>query len=199
MDVLAERIASFAESVFHASICVRDFQKQHAIFMNNTHEQPDTQSSWGISLAFWLTLLVSISVYSLVALSPKLLTYIRLRHDFNTTQVRLVGLEHEVEDLDQVIDSLTHDPDFLRKHASVEFGARRVGEERIPVDPDLQLSIRDNDPVFEIPADSYPWYGSLIRPFAETPRLRGLLLLASGMALVLAFTFLQERVTAQTK
>ncbi len=159
--------------------------------MHDTIEQPDSHSSWTISLTFWLALLVAVGVYSLVALSPKLLTYIQLRHDYHATQVRLAGLEHEVDDLSQVVDSLSRDPDFVRKLASVDFGTRRAGEERIPVDEHLQLSIRDNDPVFEMPADSLPWYGSMVYPFAVHQRLRGVMLLASGLMLVFAFVFLQ--------
>lgn len=159
--------------------------------MPDTIEQPDAHASWTISLAFWLALLAAIGVYSLVALSPKLLTYIQLRQDYHAKQVRLVGLEHEVEDLNQVVASLASDPEFVRKLATVEFGARRPGEERIPVDEHLQLSIRDNDPVFEMPSDSLPWYGSLVSPFATNQRLRGAMLLTAAMILVGAFVFLQ--------
>lgn len=159
--------------------------------MSNTIEQPDAHASWTISLAFWLALLGAVGLYGLVALSPKLLSCIQLRHDYQATQVRLAGLEHEVEDLNQVVDSLSRDPEFVRKLASVEFGARRPGEERIALDEQLQLSIRDNDPVFEVPPDSLPWYGSAVYPFAVHPRLRGAMLLASGLILVFAFVFLQ--------
>ena len=162
--------------------------------MHDTTDQSESHASWTISLAFWLALLAAIGVYALVALSPKLLSYIQLRHDYHATQMRLVGLEHEVDDLTQVVDSLARDPDFVRKLASVEFGARRAGEERIPVDEHLQLSIRDNDPVFEMPADSLPWYGSAVYPFAVDNRLRGTMLLAAALTLVLAFMFLQPTV-----
>lgn len=159
--------------------------------MHDTIEQPDAHASWTISLAFWLVLLAAISAFSVVALSPKLLSCIQLQHDYHATQMRLVSLEHEVDDLSQVVDSLARDPDFVRKLASVEFGARRAGEERIPVDEHLQLSIRDNDPVFEMSADSLPWYGSAVYPFAANNRLRGTILLASSLTLVFAFMFLQ--------
>lgn len=148
--------------------------------MNQELDQSDAHASWTVSLAFWLALLAAIGVYSLVALSPKLLSYIQLRHDNHAAQMRLVGLEHEVDDLTQVVESLARDPDFVRKLASVEFGARRAGEERIPVDEHLQLSNRDNDPVFEMPADSLPWYGSAVYPFAVNNHLRGAMLLTSG-------------------
>ena len=159
------------------------------MIQETTHS--DSHASWTVSLAFWLTLLAAIGAYSLVALSPKLVSYIQLRHDYQATQMRLVSLEHEVDDLNQVVDSLSRDPDFVRKLASVEFGARRAGEERIPLDEHLQLSIRDNDPVFEMPTDSLPWYGSAIYPFAVNPRLRGTILLASAVVLIFAFMFLQ--------
>lgn len=164
--------------------------------MNQEIDPSESHASWTISLAFWLALLAAIGAYALVALSPKLLSYIQLRHDYHSTQMRLVSLEHEVDDLHQVVDSLARDPDFVRKLASVEFGARRAGEERIPVDEYLQLSIRDNDPVFEMPADSLPWYGSMISPFAVNSRLRGTMLLASALTLVFAFMFLQPMAMA---
>ena len=163
--------------------------------MNQELDQSDAHASWTVSLAFWLALLAAIGVYSLVALSPKLLSYIQLRHDNHAAQMRLVGLEHEVDDLTQVVESLARDPDFVRKLASVEFGARRAGEERIPVDEHLQLSNRDNDPVFEMPADSLPWYGSAVYPFAVNNHLRGAMLLTSALTLVLAFMFLQPTTT----
>ena len=159
--------------------------------MSDTIEQPDSHASWTVSLAFWLALLAAVGVYALVALSPKLLNYIQLQHDYRATQVRLVTLEHEVADLTQVVDSLSRDPDFVRKLANVEFGARRAGEERIPVAEHLQISIRDHDPVFEMPTDSLPWYGSAVYPFAVLPRLRGTMMLASALTLVFAFMFLQ--------
>lgn len=180
---------SFSPPVLHSQVLV--LHSSFFIPMHDTIEQPDSHASWAISLAFWLALLAAIGAYSLVALSPKLLSYIQLRHDYHSTQMRLVSLEHEVDDLHQVVDSLARDPEFVRKLASVEFGARRPGEERIAVDEHLQLSIRDNDPVFEMPADSLPWYGSMISPFAVNSRLRGTMLLASALTLVFAFMFLQ--------
>ena len=164
--------------------------------MPDTIEQSETHSSWTTSLAFWLALLAAIGVYALVALSPKLLTYIQLRQDYQAKQRRLVSIEHEVDDLDQVVDSLTRDPEFVRKLARVEFGSRRPEEVRIPLDEHLQLSIRDNDPVFEMPADSLPWYGSLVAPFATQRQLRGTMLLTAATILIGAFVFLQPSLNA---
>lgn len=158
-------------------------------------EHDELHGSWTVSLAFWLTLLAALGVYAVVALSPKVLHCLQLRHDYRATQIRLVSLEHEVEDLNQVVDSLARDPEFVRKLANVEFGARRAGEERIPVDEHLQLSIRDNDPVFEMSKESLPWYASALYPFAVNTRLRGAMLLTSALTLVFAFVFLQPTAT----
>ncbi len=154
---------------------------------DNSKEQPDSRLSWLTSLTFWLMLLSVAVAYGLVALSPKLLTFVRLRHDYQTTQVRLVVLEYEVTDLRQVVDSLENDPEFVRKLANVDFGAHRPGEDRIPVDESLQLSVRDNAPVFTLPADSLPWYSAILEAFATNSRLRTTTLFTSAVVIVLAF------------
>ena len=154
---------------------------------DNSNEQPDSRLSWLTSLTFWLTLLSVAVAYGLVALSPKLLTFVRLRHDYQTTQLRLVVLEYEVTDLQQVVDALERDPEFVRELANVDFGAHRSGEDRIPVDASLQLDVRDNAPVFVLPADSLPWYSAILEEFATNSRLRGITLFASAVVVVLAF------------
>ncbi len=154
---------------------------------DNSIEQPDSRLSWFTSLTFWLMLLLAAVAYGLVALSPKLLTFVRLRHDYQSAQVRLVVLEYEVTDLEQVVDALERDPEFIRKLANVDFGAHRPGEDRIPVDASLQLNVRDNAPVFALPADSLPWYSAILEAFAMNSRLRGTTLLTSAVVVVLAF------------
>ena len=154
---------------------------------DNSNEQPDSPLSWFTSLSFWLLLLLAAAAYGLVALSPKLLTFVRLRHDYQTTQVRLVVLEYEVTDLQQVVDALERDPEFVRKLANVDFGAHRPGEDRIPVDESLQLNVNDNAPVFTRPPDSLPWYNAILEEFATNSRLRVTTLFASAVVIVLAF------------
>ena len=154
---------------------------------DNSTEQLDSRFSWIASLIFWLMLLLAAATYGLVALSPKLLTFVRLRHDYQMAQVRLVILENEVTDLQQVVASLEHDPEFVRKLANVDFGAHLPGEDRIPVDASLQLNVHDNAPVFTLPADSLPWYSVILEEFATHSRLRRTTLFASAVVIVLAF------------
>ena len=163
-------------------------QNRLAHVTDNSNEQPDSRLSWLTSLTFWLMLLIAAVAYGLVALSPKLLTFVRLRHDYQTTQVRLVVLEYEVTDLQQVVDALEHDPEFIRKLAIVDFGAHRAGEDRIPVDASLQLDARDNAPVFALPANSLPWYSAILEAFATNSHLRRTTLFASALVIVLAFS-----------
>ncbi|MCX7418827.1 MAG: hypothetical protein NT013_04725 [Planctomycetia bacterium] len=164
--------------------------------MSNELEQPDTTVSWAVSVAFWLALLVAATAYAAVVISPKLINFVRLRHDFGTTQLRLVMLEHETSDLQEMVDSLERrDPVLQRKLAMFDFGAMRRGEELIAVDEDLQLSIHDNDPVFDLSQNALPWYGVLIEPFATNQTVRRSTLLAASGILIFAFMFLQESAT----
>ncbi len=161
--------------------------------MNNEQEQPDTTGSWAVSVAFWFALLAAATAYAAVVISPKLINFIRLRHDFNTTQLRLVMLEHETSDLQEMVNSLERrDPVLERKLAMFDFGAMRRGEVLIAVDEDLQLSIHDNDPVFDLSQNALPWYCSLIEPFAVNPNVRRITLLSAAAMLIFAFMFLQE-------
>lgn len=162
---------------------------------NTETHRTETQGSWTISVLFWLALLAAVSVYALVALSPKLLTYLELRQEHQAHQVQLVRVEHQIDDLREIAVSLKQDPDFVRKLANVEFGAARPDEEHIPVDEPLQISIRDNDPVFEPSAESQTWLRSAIRPFATHRQLRGTTLLFAAGMLIFAFTFLQPGAT----
>jgi hypothetical protein len=161
--------------------------------MTNDADQSDAHGSWTISVTFWLALLVAACAYAAVVISPKLMNFVRLRHDFGATQVRLVMLEHETSDLQEMVDSLERrDPVLQRKLAMVDFGAMRRGEELIAVDEDLQLSIHDNDPVFDLSQNELPWYGSMIEPFAVNPTVRRATLLTAALTLIFAFMFLQE-------
>lgn len=155
--------------------------------MAGTTGHHEHSGTWTASLAFWLALLLAVAAYGVVALAPNLLTYLQLRNEHDATQLRLVSLEHEVSDLRLTVDSLERDPEFVRKLAKTEFAASRAGEEHIPVDEELQLSVRDNDPVFEMPASSLPWYGGMVEAFATNRRLRGGTLLVSSMVVILAF------------
>ena len=155
--------------------------------MNNDSTTSESNGGWVISLAFWLTLLFAAGLYGLVALSPKLLAFLELRRTHHNIQVRLVSLEDEVQDLQTIVDSLEHDPDFVRKLAQVEFGTAKSEEERIAVDEPLQLDMQAERSAAPRPAITEPWYESFVRPFAINRDLRSATLLAAVILLLLAF------------
>ncbi len=153
--------------------------------------------SWAVSLSFWGCLLLSAVLYASVALSPKVVNYIRLRTDFNATQFELVELEREVQYLARVAEALER-PDFSEELARVDFDASRPGDERIRVNPTgtpinreaLDASVPEE--TVSRPAIAYPWYMPLIDMLATDMKLRRSLLIASSVVVLVAFTFLQE-------
>ena len=163
-----------------------------------THQNAETtleeprRFSMLVSLLFWLTLIVSASLYSAVALSPKLLSYIELRNQHFQNQVVLVDLEDQVQHLERVATALESDPEFADELARVEFDASRPGDQRVAVQQTLWLDRPDSlsSPVAE--AHTLPWYTPLIRAFAGNQELRNYSLAAAAILILMAFTFLHE-------
>ena len=147
----------------------------------------------GISVGFWLSLLVAAALYGSVALAPRLLIWMRLRSDFYSNQVQLVELDRQVEYLEQVADALENDPDFATELARVDLGAARPGDERIPVDDNLSLAPNAAAPAAprQVPADA--WYMFLVETCATDHQVRLTLLGTAALTVVLAFGFLHER------
>ena len=166
-------------------------------------ETPDSsaaekrEGSWVVSVLFWGTMLAAGALYAAVALSPKLVFYLKLRDEHYQTQVKLVTLEHRVLYLKKVMHALENDPEFAAEHARVELDAERPGDERIAVDQSLHFTPdAEFDPsVFK--KSILPWYADLLEVFAaDQPKRRGLLIAAALMSLF-AFTFFQESQTSQ--
>ncbi len=166
-------------------------------------EPPDSsaretrEGSWVVSLLFWGTMLGAGLLYAAVALSPKLVFYLKLRDEHYQTQVKLVTLEHRVLYLKRVIHALEHDPEFAAEHARVELDAQRPGDERIPVDRSLYFTPDAQFDPSMFKKSILPWYMDLLEIVAEDqPRPRGLLI-AAGLMSLFAFTFFQESQTSQ--
>lgn len=159
--------------------------------------ESDSKFGWMVSLAFWLVLFSAVGIYAAVALSPKLLTHLKLQNEHYVNQIRLVRIEQQVENLDRVIVALETDPNFAAELARIDFDAERPGDERIPVDAELSLDGRPANATLDVPVASLPWYGSLLEVVANSNRFRALLLLTSATLTILAFTFLQESQTRQ--
>ena len=159
--------------------------------------EKSTGGSWVIALLFWAILLMAAACYGLVALSPKLTSYLHLRNEHYQNQVQLVKLERKAGYLRKVTHALEHDPQFAAEQARVELHAEREGEERIAVDESLFFSPDADFDVSKYPASILPWYLPLLDVFAADEKMRRGLLIAAALMTVFAFTFLQESQTAQ--
>lgn len=152
----------------------------------------ETLSGLVISLAFWCCLLLAAGLFGVVALSPKFLTYLQLRNQFDANQQRLVALDKQAGKLQRVIDAIHHDKEFAAELARIEFDAVRPGEEVLPVESTLELDHRD---LAESSADSGAgkkiFYEPFVQMLATDEYLRLTLLAASALVIVFAFTSLQ--------
>ena len=162
----------------------------------NDSEAGEPKGAWLISLSFWLCLLAAAGLYGSVSLAPKLLTYLTLRHQYDTNQVQLVKLQGQVHYLSKVGKALENEPDFAAELARVDFDAARPGEERIPVGRTLSLDAR-TEPDQPLRAVTLPWYTPLVRVLTDHRRLRTAALAAAILLALFAFTFLHDSQTRQ--
>jgi cell division protein FtsB len=148
--------------------------------------------SVGVSLAFWLCLLVAGSCFAAVALSPKVVHFQRLNAQYAANQHHLAAVERQALQLAQVVAALREDPAFVEELARVEFDAVRPGEEVIPVEAALKL---DASVPAARPASTKavePDWQPLLILLATHQELRGALLLSAGVLVILAFTWLHD-------
>ena len=152
---------------------------------------PETFSGLVVSLAFWSCLLFAACLFGVVALSPKILTYLQLRNQFDANQQRLVALEKQAGKLQRVIEAIHTDKEFAAELTRIEFDAVRPGEEVLPVDSALELDHRD---LAEPASGSEPLkrpYEPFIQMVSSDEQLRMTLLAVSALIIVFAFTSLQ--------
>ncbi|MFK7820278.1 MAG: septum formation initiator family protein [Planctomycetaceae bacterium] len=154
-------------------------------------ETTDNDSTWIVSVVFWLTLFVAAALYAMVALSPKLERLLTLKRDHEAGQWHLVELEKRVKQLDRVAAALEDDPQFAAELARSRFGAVRPGSDAIPLSNELQINFTDSPP--DLAEVQLPWFYGVIRQFASNSVLRWTSLgVASGLIL-LGFGFLHAR------
>lgn len=147
---------------------------------------------WVTSLLFWLCLVLAASMYGGVALAPKLLSWLTLKQEHYTHQVRLVELERKVKYLGRVVDAMENDAEFAAQLARVDFDAARPGDERIAVDPMLSLDARERPAATPALPRTASLLAPLLRQVTDRPELRRALLTIAAALILFAFTFLQE-------
>lgn len=155
-------------------------------------EATSSPRAWGVSILFWLSIVLSATLYGGVALSPKLLQWRQLKVEKYNNQVKLVTLEWQVKYLKRVVRAFEHDPHFAAQQARIDFDASRPGDERIAVDPSLTLDSRTSKPVFPKADAQLPWYAETLEMLSTHDGLRRACLISAAFITVVSFTFLQE-------
>jgi cell division protein FtsB len=151
----------------------------------------ETVSGMIVSMFFWLCLMTSATFFAMVALSPKLTDYLRLRDLRATNQFKLVAVETQNAQLQRVIEAIEDDKDFATEMTRVEFDAVRSDEEIIPVSPHLKLDAQQIvKPVMQ-PAIVPEWYREWLDRLSTDASLRQALLGAAGLLVVISFTWFQ--------
>ena len=143
---------------------------------------------WIVSLLFWSQMLIAASLYGLVALSPKLLSYIDLQGEHFKRQSQLVSLENHISELEKVVDSLHDDPRVMEELARLDLDAARPDEERIPLEDGVTLQSRLGQTV-HVPDVGRAWYEPFLRAFAGHTSLRVTSLAVAAALVVISFTF----------
>lgn len=152
---------------------------------------PETIFGLVVSLLFWLCLISSALLFGAVGLSPKFLTYLQLRGQFESNQAQLALLEQQADRMQQVVDAIKRDKEFAAELTRTEFDAARPGEESIPVANDLKLDAKSYLKTIEVSKPTTVWYLPFVQYLASDRSLRTSLLWAAGLLVVVSFWVLQ--------
>lgn len=147
----------------------------------------EPQPSWFGSLLGWLCLLLAATCYGSVHLAPRLWTMVKLQHEYDTNQLRLVSLETQLQNLSKMADALETDPAFTAELARVEFPFDQPGVQSFPVEPHLAQDPRALNAKLEVPEPPWPWYTPMLKAMIENHRLNTNLLLLAASFTFLAF------------
>lgn len=150
-----------------------------------------TAGSFLVSVAFWLSLLISAGMYASVALSPKLADWIKVRQQYLTNAARLKQLDEEVNYLERVANALKSDPEFARRLVKSHQNPQSIDAEFLPVSPELLFG--GTSPTSEdIPAVVQPAVAEMVFHLASDRQHRSYLLAGAAGLTLLAFTLLND-------
>ncbi len=158
----------------------------------NQTDKFEAEQRWFAPLLFWLCLVVASALFGSVFLAPKLLTRIKLRHNYHNNQLELVAMEKQVQYLNRVSEALKNDPQFSEEIARIDFHALEPDTERLPVNNSLNPVMNINVPVSEAVSVSLPWYLPMLESFIQHPHLRNIFLLLAAMIAIFAFAILPQ-------
>ena len=153
-------------------------------------EQFEQEQRWFSPLLFWFCLLVSAFLFGAVLLTPRILTWTKLRYDYHQNQVELVSLENQVIYLHRVNDALENDPLFREELARSHFFAEEPDTESLPVQDSLNPVMKLSPPVSQPKMIQLPWYLPILESFQRHPYMKDLFLGVSALIAVIAFGLL---------
>ena len=153
---------------------------------------PPVERSILVSIAFWMCLLSSASLFASVSLAPRLVEWHELQLSTIDRQQQLVELEMHVQHLDQVVHALEHDPHFRAEVTRREIGSG-VDDGSIPLDKSLTVDMtapRTNGPNVPLVV---PWYIPILKTLSVPSDWRRRVLWISAGLCLIAFVGLRER------
>jgi len=112
---------------------------------------------------------------------------VKLRHEYDTNQLRLVSLEGQLQSLGKMANALETDPDFAAELARVDFPTDQPGVQHIPVEPHLAQDPRAFNPKLDVPEPPWPWYTPVLKSVVENRKLNTTLLGCAAGFMLLAF------------
>jgi len=148
-----------------------------------------------VSLAFWIVLVAAGGLYALVTLAPDWLVLGDLAEREAMNRVVETRLEHQIEYLERIRDSLRNEPGYATELARLDVGDVRPDENRLTVDESLRLA-----PLQAVTTSTSPTAAAAgkwtarpaVAALAQNNTLQITLLVIAAAMVLFAFTALQE-------
>lgn len=152
----------------------------------------EPMESVSISIAFWGTLFLAVSLFAVFALAPRLYAFRRLAVEWETLESNRLRLEREVQHFARVRDAIDRDPEFLQRLARNELAMTPQGGTQIQVARGLVHDARIPQLSTGLPLEQSRAEQGVVALIAESPTLRWRLAAASAVLFLVAFLFLNE-------
>lgn len=153
---------------------------------------PPAERSILVSIAFWMCLSSSATLFASVSLAPRLVEWHELQLSTLDRQQQLVELEMHIQHLDHVVHALEHDPHFRAEVTRREIGSE-TDTSSIPLDKSLTVDLtapRVSGPNVPLVV---PWYIPILRTLSVPSDWRRRVLWISAGLCLFAFVGLRER------
>ena len=166
-----------------------------------TTRSPTTPDGWGVTLAFWATLLVAGSLFMAASLAPRLAMLADQQEEYAANQRQLIELEQRAESLERIARAAQDDPTFAKELARTGLALDQPGSHQLSVPAALQPdagAIADEPPSHGVPP-RMTLALSAIRPLADDVRLRFSVLGLASFLVVMAFAVLNDARAATSR